>query len=308
MGGGPLCITWSPGEGNWAARQSPSCRPRGGACAPQGARPWCSRGFPAPPHCSPARAAALRVQPRGAWEGGGGGCVGACPRPPTAGRRGALGQALEAGRGRGEGAAGSARAARCGLGGGTCSCRGTLRGRVLGAPGRHVPQWLPLLCLFAPAERRRRERPATGPSGGRLLRPRTPPLVAAALLLLATAPRPPPPLALRPSRPLGLAVPASGSSRLPVPAPRPPGLALSAPRPPGLSIPSAGSSCLPVPAARPSRLPFATAEPATLPTWPGWLPRQHSRRVPRRLRPGRPRRPSRRQRQSGNPTLRPCCP
>lgn len=240
--------------------------------------------------------------------GGRGGCVGACPRPPTAGRPGALGQALETGRGRGEGAAGSARAARCGLGGGTCSCRGTLRGRVLGAPGRHVPQWLPLLCLFAPAERRRRERPATGPSGGRLLRPGTPPLVAAALLLLATAPRPPPPLALRPSRPLGLAVPASGSSRLPVPAPWPPGLALSAPRPPGLSIPSAGSSCLPVPAARPSRLPFATAEPATLPTWPGWLPRQHSRRVPRRLRPGRPRRPSRRQRQSGNPTLRPCCP
>jgi hypothetical protein len=250
----------------------------------------------------PAPEAALRVQPRESLGGRGGV---ACRRVPAPSNR------WPVGRGRGEGAAPSARAARCGVrGGGACGCGGTLPSGVRGAPGSHVPQWLPLLRLFAPVERRQRERPSAGPSRGRLLRPHTPPLVAAAaLLLLAAAPRPPPPLALRPPRPLGLAVPASGSSRLPVPAPRPPGLTVSDPRPPGLAIPSAGSSWLPVPAARPSRLPVATAEPATLPTWPGWLPRQHSRRVPRRLRPGRPRRPSRRRRrQSGNPTLRPCCP
>ena len=220
----------------------------------------------------PAPEAALRVQPRESLGGRGGV---ACRRVPAPSNR------WPVGRGRGEGAAPSARAARCGVrGGGACGCGGTLPSGVRGAPGSHVPQWLPLLRLFAPVERRQRERPSAGPSRGRLLRPHTPPLVAAAaLLLLAAAPRPPPPLALRPPRPLGLAVPASGSSRLPVSAPRPP------------------------------RLPVATAEPATLPTWPGWLPRQHSRRVPRRLRPGRPRRPSRRRRrQSGNPTLRPCCP
>lgn len=221
---------------------------------------------------------------------GRGGALGRPPQPP--GPRGAEGRGLLALRGR--------RAAAVAAG---AAAAAVLWGRASGAPARqtrrrgrrrwnHVPQRLPLLRLLAPAQGEQRGLPALRPQLRRFLGPGSPLLAAAALRLLFAGPGTPPPLALRAPRPSGLAFPIPGSPQLHVPTPRPPGLA----------VPAAGSSRLPFPAEGSSRLPVAAATGPT--ALPARLPRQQPRGVPLRLRPGRPRRPSRRQRQPGNPTPR----